>query len=100
MTLTSAAILASRTPTRPVVNGFLLDTNIPSELICARPDPRVASWVYSKDEESLYLGSSCSIGELRRIRAPNPGQQTGAPTSSGWLEGDISAAFSQTNSAG
>ena len=29
------------------MNGFLLDTNIPSELIRTRPDPRVGNWVYA-----------------------------------------------------
>jgi toxin FitB len=47
------------------VSGFLLDTNIPSELIRTRPDPRVGNWVYDQDEQSLYL-SVVSIGELRR----------------------------------
>jgi len=47
------------------VSGFLLDTNIPSELIRTRPDPRVGNWVYAQDERSLYL-SVVSIGELRR----------------------------------
>jgi predicted nucleic acid-binding protein len=32
------------------VNGFLLDTNVTSELIRARPDPRVGNWVYAQDE--------------------------------------------------
>jgi predicted nucleic acid-binding protein len=47
------------------VSGFLLDTNIPSELIRARPEPRVENWVYAQGEQSLYL-SVVSIGELRR----------------------------------
>jgi len=47
------------------VNGFLLDTNVPSELIRARPNPRLESWVYAREEQSLYL-SVVSIGELRR----------------------------------
>jgi toxin FitB len=47
------------------VSSFLLDTNIPSELIRSRPDPRVEKWVYAQDETSLYL-SVVSIGELRR----------------------------------
>jgi predicted nucleic acid-binding protein len=47
------------------VSGFLLDTNIPSELIRTRPDPRVEKWVYAQDEQSLHL-SVVSIGELRR----------------------------------
>ena len=47
------------------MSGFLLDTNIPSELIRTRPDPRVANWVYSQNEHSLYL-SAVTIGELRK----------------------------------
>ena len=47
------------------MSGFLLDTNIPSELIRTRPEPRVANWVYARDEQSLFL-SVVSIGELRR----------------------------------
>jgi len=47
------------------VSGFLLDTNIPSELIRARPERRVESWFYAQDEKSLYL-CAISIGELRR----------------------------------
>lgn len=47
------------------MNGFLLDTNIPSELIRTRPEPRVENWFFNTDERSLYL-SAVSIGELRR----------------------------------
>lgn len=47
------------------MSGFLLDTNIPSELIRTRPEPRLENWVYAQDEQALYL-SVVSIGELRR----------------------------------
>jgi toxin FitB len=47
------------------VSGFLLDTNIPSELIRTRPEPRLENWFYAQDEQALYL-SVLSIGELRR----------------------------------
>ena len=47
------------------MSGFLLDTNIPSELISTRPDLRVEKWVYGRDEQALHL-SVVSIGELRR----------------------------------
>ena len=46
------------------MSGFLLDTNIPSELTKPNPDPRVTSWVASQDN-TLYL-SVVSVGELRR----------------------------------
>jgi predicted nucleic acid-binding protein len=48
-----------------VSSGFLLDTNVVSELIRSRPDARVANWVYGNDEQLLYL-SVVSVGELRR----------------------------------
>ena len=47
------------------MSGFLLDTNVPSELIRTRPDLHVAHWVYAQHEQSLHL-SVVSIGELRR----------------------------------
>lgn len=47
------------------MNGFLLDTDVPSELIRTRPEPRVENWVYTTDERTLYL-SGVTIGELRR----------------------------------
>ncbi len=47
------------------MTGFLLDTNVPSELISARPELGVSRWVFSQPEPSLFL-SAISIGELRR----------------------------------
>ncbi len=43
--------------------GFLLDTNIPSELMRPRPEQRVKDWVAAQDIGSLFL-SVVSIGEL------------------------------------
>jgi predicted nucleic acid-binding protein len=45
------------------MSGFLLDTNVPSELIRMRPDPRVAQWLRDADDNMLYL-SVISIGEV------------------------------------
>jgi predicted nucleic acid-binding protein len=45
------------------MSGFLLDTNVPSELSRARPDPRVARWLEDADDDTLYL-SVISIGGL------------------------------------
>lgn len=47
------------------MTGYLLDTNIPSELIRSVPDRRVREWVTAQDDASLYL-SAVSIGELRK----------------------------------
>jgi hypothetical protein len=35
--------------------GFLLDTNVPSELTRPQPDPRVAQWLEDKDDDLMYL---------------------------------------------
>jgi toxin FitB len=45
------------------MKGFLLDTNIPSELTRPRPDPRVARWLDDAEDEQLYL-SVISLGEI------------------------------------
>lgn len=45
--------------------GFLLDTNIPSELTKLSPEARVVGWVRAQDSESLYL-SVVTVGELRK----------------------------------
>ena len=47
------------------MSGFLLDTNIPSELTKPMPEPRVSAWVDAQDNASLFL-SVVSVGELRR----------------------------------
>jgi predicted nucleic acid-binding protein len=43
--------------------GYLLDTNIPSELMRVRPEPNVERWVASQDIGALFL-NVVSIGEL------------------------------------
>jgi predicted nucleic acid-binding protein len=45
------------------MSGFLLDTNVPSELIRIKPDPRVAQWLRDADDNTLHL-SVISIGEV------------------------------------
>ena len=47
------------------MNGFLLDTNIPSELTRMRPEPRVIDWLNSADKDALYL-SVITLGEIRK----------------------------------
>jgi predicted nucleic acid-binding protein len=46
-----------------VNGGFLLDTNIPSELMRPRPEPGVKDWVGAADMGTLFL-RVVSIGEL------------------------------------
>jgi predicted nucleic acid-binding protein len=47
------------------VSGFLIDTNVISELVRPRPDARVADWMDATDEESLFL-SVLTLGEIRK----------------------------------
>ncbi|MGB7844639.1 MAG: type II toxin-antitoxin system VapC family toxin [Candidatus Acidiferrum sp.] len=73
------------------MSGFLLDTNIPSELIRTRPDRRVGKWVYAQDEQSLHL-SVVSIGELRRglVILPLSKRRTELER---WFENDLLPSF-------
>ena len=47
------------------MSGFLLDTNVISEVVRPRPDPRVARWLESADEESLFV-SALTVCEIRK----------------------------------
>jgi len=47
------------------VSGFLLDTNVPSEMLRFRPDANVAAWLKSQVKSDLFL-SVVTLGELRK----------------------------------
>lgn len=47
------------------MSGFLLDTNLLSELIRPKPEQRVVSWLERLDENLLYL-SALTLGEIRK----------------------------------
>jgi toxin FitB len=47
------------------VSGFLLDTNVISELVKAKPEPKVTKWIETTDETLLYL-SVLTLGEIRK----------------------------------
>jgi hypothetical protein len=49
------------------VSGFLLDTNVISELIRPKPEPKVTKWIDAIDEELLFL-SVLTLGEIRKDR--------------------------------
>ena len=53
-----------------LVNGYLLDTNVPSEFSRDRPEPRVVQWLKTQPATTLFL-SAVTIGEIRKglIRA-------------------------------
>ena len=47
------------------MNGYLLDTNIPSEFSRDRPEPRVVQWLKTQPMTTLFL-SAVTIGEIRK----------------------------------
>jgi toxin FitB len=47
------------------MSGFLLDTNVPSEFVRPRPEPKVQAWVAAQSLDTLFI-SSVSFGELRK----------------------------------
>ncbi len=47
------------------MSGFLLDTNIISDLVRPKPEPKVTAWVAATDENLLYL-SVLTLGEIRK----------------------------------
>lgn len=53
------------------MSGFLLDTNVISELIKPRPNQNVTHWIETADEPLLHL-SVLTLGEIRRGIASLP----------------------------
>ena len=47
------------------MNGFLIDTNVISELLRARIDPNVREWTHANDETLMFL-SVLTLGEIRK----------------------------------
>ena len=52
------------------MSGFLLDTNVVSELVRKKPEPKVVQWIQDTDEELLYL-SVLTLGEIRKGIIPS-----------------------------
>jgi predicted nucleic acid-binding protein len=73
------------------VSGFLLDTNVISELVRPKAEPKVRAWVADTDESLLYL-SVLTLGEIRKGIA---GLQNAARRVAleAWLDGDLSLRF-------
>jgi predicted nucleic acid-binding protein len=73
------------------VNGFLLDTNVVSELVSPRPDGRVVRWVEDTDESILFL-SALTLGEIRNgVQRLRLGRRRARLES--WLQGDLPLRF-------
>jgi predicted nucleic acid-binding protein len=73
------------------VSGFLLDTNIISELVKPKPEANVTEWVENTDESLLYL-SVLTLGEIRRGIAALP-QSRRRATLEAWLDKDLRTRF-------
>ena len=73
------------------MSGFLIDTNVISELIKPTPAPKVAAWVDATDEQLFHL-SVLTLGEVRRgiVLLPQSRHRTRLEA---WLSGDLLMRF-------
>jgi predicted nucleic acid-binding protein len=69
------------------VNGYLLDTNVPSEFRRERPEPAVVQWLKRQPATMLFL-SAVTIGEIRRglVIMPQSRRRTELET---WFQADL-----------
>lgn len=73
------------------MSGYLLDTNVVSELIRVRPESKVVSWFQATNEELLHL-SVLTIGEIRKgINSLPPSNKRALLES--WLANDLVLRF-------
>ena len=73
------------------MSGFLLDTNVVSELVKPRPEPRVIGWIQATEESLLFL-SVLTIGEIRKGISSLPSGNKRALLES-WLGNDLVIRF-------
>jgi predicted nucleic acid-binding protein len=74
------------------VSGFLLDTNVISELVKVKPEPRVTKWIETTDETLFYL-SVLTLGEIRKGIASLSHSRRRAAVEA-WLDHDLALRFS------
>jgi predicted nucleic acid-binding protein len=74
------------------VSAFLLDTNVISELIKPKPEPKVTMWIDDTDEELLFL-SVLTFGEIRKgvVLLPRSARRTSLEA---WLSKELPLRFS------
>ncbi len=73
------------------MSGFLLDTNVLSELIKPKPDAKVVRWIEGTNEASMFL-SVLTLGEIRNgITRLRSGARRGRLES--WLHVDLRERF-------
>jgi toxin FitB len=73
------------------MNGYLLDTDVLSELMKPNPNVQVVNWIEATDEDLLFL-SVLTLGEIRKgIMELRAGSRLARLES--WLETDLRARF-------
>lgn len=73
------------------MSGFLLDSNVISELLKPKPDNRLLRWVEETDESILFL-SVLTLGEIRNgVQRLRSGLRRGRLES--WLQVDLPSRF-------
>ncbi len=73
------------------MSGFLLDTNVISELVRRKPEARVTAWVEATDEMLLHL-SVLTLGEIRKgiVSLPSASRRMALGA---WLDGELAVRF-------
>jgi predicted nucleic acid-binding protein len=73
------------------VSAFLLDTNVISELIKPKPEPKVTMWIDDTVEELLFL-SVLTLGEIRKgvVLLPRNARRTSLEA---WLSKELPLRF-------
>jgi len=74
-------------------SGYLLDTNVISELMKPRPSRGVAEWIETTPEELLYL-SVITIGEIRKGIDLLDEREPKRAALQSWLDRDVRVRFS------
>jgi predicted nucleic acid-binding protein len=72
---------------------YLLDTNIISELVKRRPEPKVTTWIDSIDENLLFV-SVLTLGEIRKGVALLR-DASRRVTLEAWLDSDLISRFAE-----
>ena len=74
------------------MSGFLLDTNVISEIVRPRPSANVVRWIEAADESLLHI-SVLTLGEIRKgIALLSDGRRRMSLES--WLDKDLAHRFS------
>lgn len=71
--------------------NYILDTNVISELVASRPNPKVIEWIQTVDSNQVYL-SVIAIGEIKKGIEKLPDSDRKA-TLEHWLQEDLLAQF-------